>query len=171
MKFPLIAVLAVSVLAPTFAIEAAEMPIAVVSMQKVLEESKKGKDIQKKFESSISAEKKEVEKREGAIKKMQEEYTRNEATMSDEQRTKKQREIKKQIGDLQQYVAEAQEKMSAKRTELLKTLVEPAKELVVKVAKEKGIGAVFERGESGLLYAADAIDLTPEIIKRLDNAK
>ena len=171
MKFPLVALLAASLLAPTLTVQAAEAPIAIVSMQKILEESKKGKEIQKKFESSVASEKKEVEKREGAIKKMQEEYNRDEATMSDEQRRKKQRDIQKHIGDLQQYVSEAQEKMSAKRTELLKTLVEPAKEIVVKVAKEKGIGAVFERGESGLLYAADAIDLTPEVIKRIDSAK
>lgn len=171
MKYPLAGLLAASLLLPTLTTQAAEVSVGIVSMQKVLDESKKGKDVQKKFEQSVATEKKEIEKREGTIKKAQEDFVRDQATMSEEQRRKKQREIQNQVSELQQFANEAQEKMSAKRLDLLKTVVEPAKEIVNKVAKEKKMTIVFERGESGLLYFDEAIDLTPEIIKRLDAAK
>lgn len=171
MNYSLVGLLAASLLVPTAAIEAAEVTIGIVSMQKVLDESKKGKEVQKKFEQSVSTEKKELEKREATIKKAQEDFVRDQATLSEEQRRKKQREIQNQVQELQQFANEAQEKMSSKRLDLLKTVVEPAKEVVNKVAKEKKMTLVFERGESGLLYFDEAIDLTPEIIKRLDAAK
>jgi outer membrane protein len=169
MRYALVGLLATSLITPSFALEAADTTIGIVSMQKILDDSKKGKDVQKKFEQSVGTEKKEMEKREGAIKKMQEEFNRDQATMSEEQRRKKQREIQNQIGDLQQFAADANEKMSAKRLDLLKTVVEPAKEIVEKVAKEKKISVVFERGESGLLYVDEAVDITPDVIKRLDS--
>lgn len=171
MNYPLVGLMAASLLMSPLTSDAAEVSIGIVSMQKILDESKKGKDVQKKFEQSVSTEKKELEKREATIKKAQEEFVRDQATLSEEQRRKKQRDIQNQVGDLQQFANEAQEKMNAKRLDLLKTVVEPAKEVVNKVAKEKKLAIVFERGESGLLYFDDAIDLTPEIIKRLDATK
>lgn len=171
MNHALVGLLAASLIVPPVAVQATEVSIGIVSMQKVLDESKKGKEVQKKFEQSVSTEKKELEKREASIKKAQEDFVRDQSTMSDEQRRKKQRDIQNQVGELQQFANEAQDKMSSKRIDLLKTVVEPAKEVVAKVAKEKKMTIVFERGESGLLYFDEAIDLTPEIIKRLDATK
>jgi outer membrane protein len=168
MKYSLIGLMAASLIAPLSATEAAEVSIGIVSMQKVLDDSKKGKEVQKKFEQAVSGEKKEIEKREATIKKAQEDFARDQATMSEEQRIKKQREIKNQVSDLQQFANEAQEKMNAKRVDLLKTVIEPAKEIVNKVAKDKKINIVFERSESGLIYVDDSVDLTPEVVKRLD---
>ena len=42
--------------------------------------------------------------------------------------------------------------------------------IIAQIGKEKGYVLIFRKFESGLIYAADEVDITSEIIKRIDAA-
>ena len=44
------------------------------------------------------------------------------------------------------------------------------KPVIDQIGKEMGLAAIFNKFESGLVYASDAIDITDTVIKRFNDA-
>jgi len=63
--------------------------------------------------------------------------------------------------------------MSDRRPSPFKTLLDlenKIKPVIDAVGKEMGLAAIFNKFESGLVYASDAIDITDTVIKRFNDA-
>jgi outer membrane protein len=88
--------------------------------------------------------------------------------MSQTELDKKKGELKSRVEAFQKQVAEAQQALVQEQNKLGGEILEPAQGIIEEVAKDKKVTAVFERRQSGLLYIDEGVDLTPEVIKRLD---
>ncbi len=157
---------ALTLATPGLAADAAN--IGYVDMQQVLEKSKLGQRAQETLKAKYGPRSEEFAKQEQGIRAQQQTLERDKPLMSKDQIKKKEEEIKKQIETFQKEAGGIQQEVAKEQQKLAQAIVGPATEVVQALSKEKKIGAVFERQQAGLLYIDGSLDLTKEVIKRLD---
>ncbi|WP_259070756.1 OmpH family outer membrane protein [Mucilaginibacter sp. X4EP1] len=95
-------------------------------------------------------------------------YTKNQATMTDAARTAKQAELQDIQKRMQDYQNDAQQKVDAKTNELSKPLIDNARAAISAVAKEKGYTYVFDSSQgSPLIVSPDGDDLLAAVKLKL----
>ncbi len=145
--------------------------IAYVDMQVVLDRSKMGQQARDALKEKFAGRQEELAKQEQSIRQLQQELARDQALMSQAMVDKKNAEIQERIASFEQKAALAQRDFVQEQTKLGNQILEPAQEVILALGKDKKVGAIFERRQSGLLYVDEALDLTDEVIKRLDAKK
>jgi outer membrane protein len=140
--------------------------IAVVDVNKVLTSSTQGK-------ASYDRLKKMQDDRLAKAKQMNDEFT----ALDNEINTKKLSlsedrlaVMTKQLSDkkiaMQRYAQDADREIGEARDRELQMLNSRLMPVVDAMSKEMGLAAVFNKFESGLIYASDAIDITDQVISR-----
>jgi outer membrane protein len=148
---------------------AADAPtIGYVDMQQVLQESKLGKQAQAKLKEKFGPKSEEFAKEEQAIAQQKQTLERDKPLMSKDQIKKKEEEIQKKLEAFQKSAGGIQQELQKEQQKLAQAIVGPAQEVVQAMSKEKKMGMVFERSQAGILYTDSALDLTKDVIKRLD---
>jgi outer membrane protein len=145
--------------------------IGYVDMQVILDKSAMGKEAQATLKEKFSGRQAEFAEEEQEIRRLQGTLQRDQALMSQAELDKKKAELQERVKKLQQKGAKAQRELLEEQNKLGKAILGPAEAIITAVAKEKKVSAVFERHQSGLLYIDQALDLTAEVIKRLDAKK
>jgi Skp family chaperone for outer membrane proteins len=84
-------------------------------------------------------------------------------------------DMAKQLSDkkiaAQRFAQDADREVGEARDKTLLDLENKIKPVIDAVGKEMGLAAIFNKFESGLVYASDAIDITDTVIKKFgDNA-
>jgi outer membrane protein len=143
-------------------------PIGYVDMQRVIEQSKLGKQAEATLKEKFSDPQAELQKEQQAIRQLQETTSRDAALMSEAELEKRKKELQERVAKLQRDAATAQQELAQEQAKLGAGIIRPAQEIIAELAKEKELSAVFERGQSGLLYIEDGLNLTDEVVKRLN---
>lgn len=151
---------------PFATVEAASL--AYVDMQKVLEESALGKQVQEELRKQFEPRAEELGKTEAEIRQLQEAFARESPLMSADQAQKKEGEIKAKIESYQKAGAALQQELAKVQQQKGRELMAPAHKAVDAVAKQKKLSMVVERNLAGILYLDDGLDITTEVIKLMD---
>lgn len=162
-------ILPILVLLAMPALAAEARPIGYVDMQLVLDKSKMGQQAQQALKEKFAGRQKELAEEEQSIRQLQQTLARDKALMSKAELEKKTAEITSRIQGFQQKATQAQQDLTQEQNKLGNRIVEPAQAIIEALAKDKQVSAIFDRRQSGLLYIDDGLDLTPEVIKRLDS--
>ena len=84
-------------------------------------------------------------------------------------------EMAKQLSDkkiaMQRYAQDADREVGEARDKELLDLENKIKPVIDAIGKEMGLAAIFNKFESGLVYASDAIDITDTVVKRFNDAR
>jgi outer membrane protein len=160
----LVAVLAtVSFLVPRVA--RAELKIAYVDLQRAFAEVDEGKAAKAKLEQMRDAKQKEVDKDQEALKKEKETFDKQMATMTDATRAQQTAELQKKFMELQQRFQKGQQELQQNERETLSGILSKMQPIITTIAQRDGFTLVFEKTDSGLLYAPPSLDLTNELIR------
>ncbi|MFZ2492243.1 MAG: OmpH family outer membrane protein [Thermoanaerobaculia bacterium] len=169
MKKFLVTVAVAAMAAPMFA-QSVPAKIAVINVQKVLSESAAGK-------ASYERLKKMQEDRVGKAKSMDDELRKLESDINTKKLSlsdDKIQEMQKQLADkrisMQRFAQDADRDIGAARDAELMALEAKIKPVIDAIGKEMGLAAIFNKFESGLVYASDAIDITDTVVKRFNEA-
>ena len=109
----------------------------------------------------------ELEAEQQAIVKMQEDYKRDEAIMSESQRSSQQRAIESRMQAYQQKALDLQQEINKKKLQHAEKALQPVQKIVTDIATEEGLNAVFELSDSAVLFVDNSLDLTDRVIERL----
>ncbi len=144
--------------------------IAYVDVQKVMNQSKKGQEFKKEIKSKVEYYQKklyEIDKKISSIEKQLES-----PVLSEEAKKKKRKELADLKSEGQKIQQEAEEELSQMKAKAERELIIQIREITEKYAKEKNIDLVFIGGAlGGVVYFDKSIDITNEILKRLDEEK
>ena len=144
--------------------------IAYVDVQKVMNQSKKGQEFKKEIKSKVEYYQKklyEIDKKISSIEKQLES-----PVLSEEAKKKKRKELADLKSEGQKIQQEAEEELSQMKAKAERELIIQIREITEKYAKEKNIDLVFVGGAiGGVVYFDKNIDITDEILKRLDEEK
>ena len=95
------------------------------------------------------------------------EYQTNEKTYSEAVKEVKQKELQSLETRIRETQSSAQEKVSKKKEELYKPILEKADKAIKDVAKEKGFDYVFDASAGSMLYAKDSDNILPLVKAKL----
>ncbi|MDH7500051.1 MAG: OmpH family outer membrane protein [candidate division NC10 bacterium] len=142
--------------------------LATVDVQRLLLESKAGKQAKEKVEAERNLKQKEITAREEEINKLQRELEKQASILSEAARKEKQDGIDRKMRDLRRTYDDFSRDLQKKEGELVRDLLKEVGGIIRDYAKEKGYTLILEKGQAGILYSADEIDLTKEIIGLYD---
>ena len=145
-------------------VSAKEYKIGYVDLAKVSDEYSKTKDYEKSFEAQVKGKDAERQKYVDEIRKMKDEQ----ALLSDKAKAEKQNVIDDKIKNLQVFDKSVRDELIKQRNTMLGEIQKDIDGVINSYAKEVGYDIVLIK--QTVLYAGNELDLTPEVIKRL-NAK
>jgi len=143
----------------------AEPKIGVVDPQRLLEESPQGKAMLDAMRTEFAPRERTLQAQQQALKAKQDKLQKDGATMTDEQRTRAEKELRDGARDFERARSEFQDDISARRNEEMSRLQKTLGEEVRTYAKAQSFDVVLSA--EGVVYAAPTYDVTPAILTAL----
>ena len=159
--------MAVAALAiPALAQSSAPARVAVIDVNKVLSSSAAGKTAAAKLKQLQDEKMARAQKLDEEIKALDNDINTKKISLSEEKLT----DMAKQLSDkkiaAQRFAQDADREVGEARDKTLLDLENKIKPVIDAVGKEMGLAVIFNKFESGLVYASEAIDITDTVIKR-----
>lgn len=151
-------------------VHAAEMKIGFVDMQKAVQSTDSGKKAKKDLEGEFEKKKKELQAKEGDLKKMGEDLEKKKSVLSEEALAKKQAEFQEEMMKYREVVGKSQMDLQKKERDLTQPILDKMRRVIEKVAKDKGYNMVLENNAM-VLFASKDNDLTEDVIKAFEKEK
>jgi Skp family chaperone for outer membrane proteins len=90
------------------------------------------------------------------------------SVMNEAARVQLEKEIEKQTKDAERFQQDAQAEINELQQEVQNEFVKKLSPVIEAIANEKGLHIVFNAVESGIAWAMPGLDLTADVIKKLD---
>ncbi len=145
----------------------ADLKIGYVNYTELLQKAPQAKQIQEQLRSEFEPKQRELTQLQQSLKTRADQYQRNAATMTDEQRLRAQNDLQDSDRDLQRRQSELQDDFNTRRQEELSSLQRILEDQVRSYARAQNFDLVLA---DGVIYATDAINITPAILSRLNQA-
>ena len=134
-----------------------------VDIQRVINESEKGKQAKALIESKIKSAKEKLKKMYDEIEKLKEEL--KSSALSKEARTQKETLLQQKIRDYHRFQQDTQIEIANLEQRYTEEIVNDVIKIIREYRQEKGIPVIVEKREAGIIAGDPAYDLTQEIIK------
>lgn len=170
MKKILIPIAMTALALPVFAQTTAPMKMAVIDVQRVLNTSVAGKAAQDRLKKLQDDKLAQAQKLQEDVKALDTEINTKKLSLSEEKLTDLQKQLQDKQLALQRFGQDADRDMGEARDKALLELENQIKPVIDQIGKEMGLAVIFNKFESGLVYASDAIDITDTVIKRFNDA-
>ena len=148
------------------AVQAQELKIGYVNSERVLKEATPAKAALARMESDFSKRDKDLNDQAAKLKAAADKLDKDAPTLSEAERTRRQRELVEQDRDLQRKRREFQEDLNQRRNEETAGLVERAN----KVIKQIFDGEKYDLILQDVVFAGPRVDITDKVIKALNAA-
>ncbi|MCL2177927.1 MAG: OmpH family outer membrane protein [Proteobacteria bacterium] len=143
----------------------ANVKLGYVDLQRALREVAEGQQARQKLEKEIEKRKKELEAEENKIKNEQENFQKQAAMMSETARGQKLAELQATASAFFQKAQKMQEEMAQVEQTELKKIFEKMDPIIAAIAQREGLTMMFEKTNSGLVWAPPSIDYTNELVR------
>lgn len=163
-------IIALAALMVSFSAQA-EGKIGYVDVQKAIQATSAGKKAKENLDGEFQRRKGNLDKRKADIEKMGQDLEKKKAVLSEEVLGKKQMELQEEMMKFQKTVAENQVEIQKKEKELVEPILNKMKNVIEKVAKEKGFAMVLEKQGQNVLFAQKEVDLTDDVVKAFEKEK
>lgn len=150
---------------------AAGPSIGVFNLQEAINESQKGKAAKAKLSSKYEKMEQELRSREVELDKKNKDLQKQAPTLSKEALNQKQGALREELKSFQGKVQAYTEDMQKAEQDSLKPLFDEAIKTAETLGRQKGFVMVIEAQKAGVIYSADGLDLTKDVIKALDGKK
>jgi len=143
--------------------------IAFINIQTIAAGSTVGKDASKRLQDLNSKKVSEINDKQKQLQALQTKLNQGTSVMNDSARGQLEKDIDKLQRDIQFSQQNAQAEMNELQNDLQGEFQQKLLPIVKAVAEEKGLHAVFSIGDSGVAYYDPGLDISEEVIKRLDS--
>ena len=169
MKKFLVSVAVAALAMPMFA-QNAPARVAVIDVQKVLTQSTAGKAAYEKLKKMQDERVERAKQMDEELRKLDADISAKKVSLSEDKITAMQKQLADKRIAMQRYAQDADREMGEARDRELQALQVKIEPVINAIGKEMGLAAIFNKFESGLVYASDAIDITDTVIKRFNDA-
>ncbi|MBI4391698.1 MAG: OmpH family outer membrane protein [candidate division NC10 bacterium] len=146
------------------------LKLGFVDVQKVLNESGRGKEAKGKLEKERDAKQQEIRAREEEIKKLEADLQKQSPVLSEAARKERREAITHKIRDLRRVFEDSNRDLQKRETELLNEILREIRRVIVAYGKEHQYTLILE-AQSGIIYASQGADLTDEILADFNKRK
>ena len=146
------------------AVGAEAIKIGLVDLQRVLVESKKGKEPLAKLKADMDAKNRDLEAQEKRVRQMEADFEKQQSVLSEAARKEKQKAIQKAQVDLSRTVDDLKREFGERERELRQRLVREVQTVVQEYGKKNGYVLIMEMRAAGVMYSSEGADISKEII-------
>lgn len=146
----------------------AENKIGFVKVDQILKEAPQAAKSNKKLETEFKVRSEKLKKEIEKLNNSEKDFQKNSLTMSKEDKEKKQRKLQQTRIDIQRTERELREDIDLRRREEINKLQNEITKVIQKIAETEKYDLIFY---SGVAYASDKIDMTPDVLKALGEIK
>ncbi len=142
--------------------------LAFVDLQKALNLCKAGEDAKEEFAKQVEKAEGKLSTRQEELKKLKEILEKQSAMLNEDTFKKKEKDYQAKLRDFKRLYEESQDELKAQDNEAVKEILEALVKVVHEYGKKQGFTFIFEKSESALLFADEAMEVTEEILKLYD---
>lgn len=140
--------------------------IGVVNFQKILEVSNKGKAAQAELKTAKDRMESDLKKKGAEIEELRKRLEDQAAVVSKEMREEKSRDVRIKVNDFRNLQKQYSTELQTLERQLMNKMQTEVAGLVKEIGEKEGYLLIISN--LGVLYAPNSIDLTDEIIKKLN---
>ena len=145
---------------------AAELKFAVVDYGKLMEESPQAKAVSESLRNEFTPRQRDLQAQQAAVKSKEDHLQKDAATMTQEQRTRADKELRDGAREFARKQSELQDDFNARKNEEMSRLQRTLIEEVRVYAKAQGFDLVIA---DGVIYSTPTLDITPAILTALQS--
>lgn len=149
-----------------FSVSAQEFKVGIVNLDRIFREANSAKAAQTKLELEFGKREKELNDVATQLKTASDKFEREAPTLSEAQRTTRQKQLVDQDRDFQRKRREFQEDLNARKNEELQTVIERANKVVKTLAETEKYDLIVQEA----VYVNPKHDITDKVLKSLNAA-
>lgn len=138
--------------------------IGFVNTERIFKDSQPAVRAQNKLEKEFQSREQDIQKMMKQFRDLQTHMDKESMTMSEGERTKKQKELSNLSRDLQHAQREFREDVNQRRNEELAAVHERARKVILDIAEKEKFDLVVENA----IYAGPKVDITDRVLKLLE---
>ena len=154
--------------ASSFSVSAQELKIGYVNSERVLREAEPAKRAQAKLEAEFGKREKDLNDQNAALRAQAEKLDRDSPTLSEAEKTRRQRELVELDRDLQRKHREFQEDLTQRKNEELSSVAERANRTIKAIGDAEHYDLIVQ---DPVFYVSPRIDMTKKVIDAMNAAK
>jgi len=148
-----------------------DVRIGYVDLQRAIFTSNPGREARRALEERTEKLKKDLEKRQEELRTVQTELQKQGAVLSADARSEKERDLQRRVRELERLKQDSEDELNRRDAELSKRILGEVREVVRQIGGKGNYTLILERNAAGVLYAANGVDLTEEVIKAYNASK
>ena len=150
---------------------AAQSRVAVIDVQRVVAESDPGKEAIQKLKAISDAKIQEGQAMQQEMATLQDQYNKQRFTVSEARMAEMSKELEDKNIVIRRFEDDAKRELDEVRRRELGGLEERILPIINQIGMEEGITLIFNKFQSGLVYADEAVDITDDVIRRFNTAQ
>lgn len=144
----------------------AQVRIAVVDLQRALNETEDGRRAKAQLKRLFKRRQGALDTKQEELKKMKEEIEKQRSVLSKAALTKRMEEYQKAFVDLQTTYVEYQRELAEKEAELTRQIFRRMERILRRLGQTDNYTLIVERNEAGVMWVPTNLDLTDAVIQR-----
>lgn len=150
--------------------QTAPAKVGIIQIQNAILSTKDGQKALADLQARFGPKKAELEKKQNTIAQMQQQLRSGSATMSEEAKTKLVRDIDQSTKSLNRDTEDAQAEVEQAESKIMQELGQRIMAVINKYSRDNGFALVLDVSspQTPVVFAADTIDITKEIIDLYD---
>ncbi|MGD2120790.1 MAG: OmpH family outer membrane protein [Gemmatimonadota bacterium] len=146
------------------------LKIGYIDSQAILDQDPSAQAAQQQFEASLATYQAEVQQMGEDLQQLIDQYDQQQAMLSDEAKANREEEIRLKQGQYQQRISELEQQASVRQAELVEPVMERITAVIEEIRAEGSYSMIFDVAAQGIISADPALDLTAEVVRRLQAA-
>ncbi len=144
--------------------------IGYIDSQAILQQDPGARQAQAQFESDMTRYRAEVEQMGEDLQQLIDQYEQQQAMLSEEAKSNRQEEIRLKQNQYQQRINELEQQAGLRQAELVEPVMQRINAIIEQIRAEGSYSMIFDVAAQGIIAADPALDLTPEVVRRLQTA-
>ena len=150
---------------------AAQANLAVIDVQRVVTESDPGKEAIQKLKTLSDAKVAEGQTLQQNLAALQEQFNKQRFTVSEERLAEMNKELEDGSIAIRRFEDDAKRELEEARRRELGGLEQKILPIINEIGQERGYTLIFNKFQSGLVYADEAVDITDDVIRRFNTSQ
>lgn len=150
----------------TFAVE--PLKIAYVDMQKALNYCEAGKEAKRQMTLEVEKMQKIFAGKQKELEKIKDDLEKRGSVLSENVRREKDREYQAKLRDLQRLQKDYEDDLRRKDREFTERILKNMEVIIKQMGEEGKYTVILEKNQPTILFISNSLDLTEEVIKRID---
>lgn len=149
------------------ATEAQTLKIGYINSQEIMQNAPGAEEAQAQFDQEMQGYQNEVEQLENELRTLEQQLQQQQLTLSPEAKANRERQLQTKMQEYQTRTQELQQLANQRRAELVQPVMDRITAVIETIREEGAYSLILDVAAGSIISADPALDLTQEVIQRL----